>query len=253
VGKIDESLMSQVRELTSGRTDYESKLREQLLGGRADEIKALQDQREYDASLTLKKIQIEQAQQKINLQYQEAKTKAVTTAQKAALDQWYKQQNVILSQARNDIARQRVGIAQQNADTSAARAAQAALPGGGKPPSPSTVSNTVARANKVGEQSFFTAAAKVKAGIKGINPPKGWDAKEKGDYKATDEYKAAYAKFMQVASKQYFGTFMYRVVSAIGPHLRALHYSQDQIRRAAYNIVSAHIDPPKGYRIPRVS
>jgi hypothetical protein len=252
VGKIDSDLMSQVRELTSGRSDYESKLREQLLSGRADEIKAIQDQREYEATLSLKKVQIEQAQQKINLQYQEAKSKATTTAQKLAVDQWYKQQNVILSQARNDIAQQRVGIAQQNANTTAAKAAQASLPNGGKPPSASTVSNTVARANKAGEQAFFTAAAKVKARFKGINPPANWDAKTKGDYKQTDAYKQAYAQFMSVASKQYFGTFMYRVISAIGPHLRALDYSQNQIRRAAYAIVSAQIDPPKGYRIPKV-
>jgi hypothetical protein len=121
--KINSDLASQVGDLTASRTKYESDLREQLLGARGDEIKALQDEREYQAGLALKKVQIEQAQQKINLQYQEAKAKAVTTADKFKLDQWYKQQNLILSQARIGISQQQANISQQNANTSAAKAA----------------------------------------------------------------------------------------------------------------------------------
>jgi len=238
--KINSDLMGQIGDLTINRTKMESDLREQLLGAQSAQLKATQDEREFQASMALKKVQIEQAQQKINLQYQEAKIKATTTAQKFALDQWYKQQNVILEQAR-------VGISQQNAESSRisanASATRAANAGNPKAATPATKRTAISAAQKAGSAAAFQAIKAIASKTPNINPPPGVTAK---DYALTKEYATAKREAQRRATLN-FGTIMYRTINVIGPYLKEIGYTSTQIKRMAYNLVSPNVDAPRSW------
>lgn len=112
----------------------------------------------------------------------------------------------------------------------------------GKGTSPSTISTTTARAMKAGQ----AALEKVTDAIWAKMPNSGADPKEdpEGYASASDAYNA------WLDSGKSFGTAMTRVIAAISPHLKAIGYTPKRIRLVAYQIVSAEIDPPKGYKGP---
>lgn len=111
----------------------------------------------------------------------------------------------------------------------------------GKAVSPSTASNTVKRATEAGA----TALEKVTDAIWAKMPGSGAE-------QGTPEYAKAEAAYQAwLDSGKSFGTAMQRVIVSISPHLKAIGYTPSQIRRAAYDIVSAELDPPKGYKPPK--
>lgn len=242
-GKINADLAGQIGELTAGRSKYESDLREQLLGSQSAQLKAQQDQREFQASMALKRVQIEQAQQKINLQYQEAKLKATTSAEKLALDQWYKQQNVILDQARIGISQQNADAATTSANASATRAANAGKPGSASPASKRVA---VATAQKNGKAAVFEAVKAIASKTPNINQPVGWDEDKNGKYINSAAYATAKKEAQRRATLN-FGSIMYRTINVIGPFLKEIGYTQNQIKRMAYNLVSPTVDAPRSW------
>lgn len=113
----------------------------------------------------------------------------------------------------------------------------------GSSASPSTVSNTVKRATDAGEAALTKVTDAVWKKMPGSNAGQG-----------TPEYAKAEAAYNAwLDSGKSFGTAMARVITSISPHLKAIGYTRSQIRRAAYQIVSAEIDPPKGYKPPKAS
>ena len=242
-GKINADLASQVDTLTTSRQKYESDLREQLLGARGDQIKAVQDDRQWQAEMAIKKIQIEQAQQKINNQFKVALANATTSADRAEVYRWLAEQNNILETAR-------VGISQQNADSSrisanasatrAANAAKAAKSGG----TAATKRQGVKDANTAANTAIEQAIGKYVASMPGIATPKGQVRK---DYVQSPEYGKALAAAKALVSKNYFGDLMYQAMSAMGPFLREIGYTPDQIKRAAYLRVQAKVSPPQAW------
>jgi hypothetical protein len=243
-GKINSDLMKAVSDLTAGRSDYETKLREQLLGARSDQIKAIQDQQQFDASLAVKKVQIEQAQQKIDNQFQISLASAQTAADRAAVYRWKAQQDSVLSAARNSIAQQNADAHMISANASATRAVNATKPGGGKPPSASSVSTTVARANKAGTDAFTKEMTRLLAKQPGAHAPKGTSQK---DWALQPEFQAAKAAAAHEASIHDFGNLMYRVIESMNDHLRPLGWNAHQIKKAAYELISATIPAPPAW------
>ncbi len=122
--------------------------------------------------------------------------------------------------------------------------------------SPSTLSNTFKRATAAGTAALEKVTENIWNRSGNPAPTIKTVDKETGktivvDNPAFIKANAAYQKFLD--SGKPFGTAMYRVITAISPHLRALGYTKAQIKRAAYDIVSAEIDPPKGYKPPKAS
>mgnify|MGYP001610831865 FL=1 len=115
--------------------------------------------------------------------------------------------------------------------------------GGAGRESASTVSNTVKRATTAGE----AALEKVKANIFG-KIPGAYAAKDSPEYASAEE---AYQAWLDSGTS--FGSAMKRVTAAISRHLKAIGYTPAQVKRAAYEIVSAEFDPPKGYKPPKAT
>jgi hypothetical protein len=87
--------------------------RPELVAGFMDTLKAENWKRvEIKREMNEKLAEARQAKQALNFKYAELRQEAVTAAQKAALDKWYKQQSLAIDQYRADIYK-------QNADTSA--------------------------------------------------------------------------------------------------------------------------------------
>lgn len=107
---------------------------------------------------------------------------------------------------------------------------------GKKAPSPSQISTTVARAGRVGESALEKYTDRLWENAKAAVGAKGTE----------EQAQKVYNDFL---SKN-FGTAMYRVITAIGPHLKTIGYSSAQVKSAAYQIVSAKLTPPKGYKAP---
>jgi len=107
---------------------------------------------------------------------------------------------------------------------------------GGKAVTPTQASETVARADKAGEAALTKLTDKVWSKTPGA------DAKE-----GTSEYAKA-VEWYQAQLPKSFNSAMYRVITAIAPHLKALGYTSAKVKEKAYEIVSAEIDPPKGYK-----
>lgn len=118
--------------------------------------------------------------------------------------------------------------------------------GGKKGVSTATASTTIARANDAGEAALEKVTDRIWA--KTGNPPE-TIKDSSGNTVANPQYQKAVAWYNQQLSKS-FGSAMYRVITAIAPHLKAAGYSKAQIKVAAYGIVSAEMDPPKGYKVP---
>lgn len=121
----------------------------------------------------------------------------------------------------------------------------------GKPPSPSSVSSTVARANDAGTEALAIVLAKIANNFPGAKQPptiKDADGNEIPN-PAFERAKAKYGAWLK--SGKSFNSAMARVVSAITPHLAPIGYSKNQIRALAYTIVSARLTPPKGYKPPK--
>lgn len=110
--------------------------------------------------------------------------------------------------------------------------------GGSGGESASTVSNTVKRATTAGDTALEKLTDKVWAKTPGADSEVG-----------TPEYAKATAVYQSLLRKS-FGSAMYRVITAIGPHLKTVGYTPAQVKRRAYEIVSAEIDPPKNYKVP---
>jgi hypothetical protein len=104
--KISSGLRQQVLELTSGRSKYEQDLREQLLGARGDQIEAISKQQETDRKLAFdywkQKTYLDQKQAELKLKWETARASATTTAEKLALDKWYKENKLSIDQARTN-------------------------------------------------------------------------------------------------------------------------------------------------------
>jgi hypothetical protein len=238
--KIRGDLADQISTLTTNRTKEESDLRTQLLSARGDQIKAIQDQQQFDATMAIKKVQIEQAQQKIDNQFKVALQSATTAADRAEVYRWKAQQDAILSQARN-------GIAQQNADahmisanasaTRAANAADAAKKGG----TPATKRLAITNANKFGNQSAIDAINKIALATPNFSPPQGEDPKT---WNQSAKYASAHREATRRARLN-FGTIMYRVMNSITPYLREIGYTPAQIKKTAYNLTSAKVAPTR--------
>ena len=115
IGDLNDKELGELSDLAQKRPDLVQtvleKLRsnnEKVLGGMLDVEKERADRRQQAAK-------IQQAQATLNFKYREARAKARTTADKAAIDRWYKNQQVKLSAARN-------AISATNAQTSITRA-----------------------------------------------------------------------------------------------------------------------------------
>jgi murein DD-endopeptidase MepM/ murein hydrolase activator NlpD len=109
--------------------------------------------------------------------------------------------------------------------------------GGSSGESASTISNTVKRATTAGEAALDKVLGKIAR------------ATDSGAEEGTPEFardKAAY----DAQLPRSFRSAITRVTQAIGPHLKAIGYTPAQVKVAAFKIVSAEIDPPKGYKAP---
>jgi len=115
--------------------------------------------------------------------------------------------------------------------------------GGSKKNSPSTVSNTVVRAKTAGNDAIQTVFDNIWAKSGGANPPAGWNEEEDGVWGQSDEYKAK-VKWSNEQRRKSFGTIMLRTITAMSAHLKALGYTPFQIKKMAYQTVSARVQPP---------
>lgn len=104
VGEIDTDVISQIKALTQSRTEYESALREQLLGARNAQVAAAQKAKADAAKLKYdywkQTTYLNQKQAELDASYREARLKAQTAAEKLAVDKWYKQNKLMIDQAR---------------------------------------------------------------------------------------------------------------------------------------------------------
>jgi len=241
--KIRGDLAEQIGTLTANRTKEESTLREQLLGARGDQIKAVADDRQWQAEMAIKKVQIEQAQQKIDNQFKVALANATTAADRAEVYRWKAQQDQILDTAR-------VGISQQNADSSrisanasATRAANASNP---KAATPATKRQAIKDSQKLGAAAALQAIKAIAQKTPNINAPADWDEDSDGKWTATTKYASAKKEAQRRATLN-FGSIMYQTINVIGPLLKEVGYTPNQIKRAAYNIIFPNVDPPRSW------
>lgn len=125
IASLDEKELSELSDLAAKRPDLVQGVmekltanNEKLLGGMLDVEKERADRRQQLAK-------IKQADATLRLRYQEARRDAHTDAEKAAVDRWYKNQQVKLSAARNAVSmtnaqtsQGRLGVSRFNAQTS---------------------------------------------------------------------------------------------------------------------------------------
>lgn len=155
ISKLDQSQLSALKEIEAKRPDMLADVLEGLRTNQAKVSGQMIDIEQERADRRQQMAKIQQAQATLNLRYQEAKSKALTSADKAALDRWYKAQQVKLSIARNAISatnaqtsQGRLAVAQQNANTSAIKAANAPKPGEVKPKSVAEVMASLGRSRR---------------------------------------------------------------------------------------------------------
>lgn len=121
--------------------------------------------------------------------------------------------------------------------------------------SPSTISNTIKRAEAAGTAALDAVLAKIRAGVPGADLfVKYSDYLDAKALNPKDPNVVAFETAKREAQRrvqQNFGTAVYRVISEIGPHLKAIGYSPAAVKWKAFQIVSAVITPPKNYRTPR--
>jgi hypothetical protein len=222
---------------SENRMKYESDYREQLLGARQGQIDAIND-----ANKILADVRSDQA--KLRQQYLIAKMNADTKMELAQVEAIYKTESNRLKGMANAAL-----INQRNASANLSKVKADDLianPGGSsknKPPSPSTVSNTVVRATAAGNAAVETVFDNIWKKAGGDDPPAGWDEEKDGVWESSPQLKARQKYYLAQRQKS-FGTIMLRTISAISPHLKALKYTPFQIKKAAYQIVSAKVQPP---------
>jgi len=204
----------------------------------------MQDDREWQAEMAIKKVQIEQAQQKIDNQFKVALANATTSADRAEVYRWKAQQDQILDTARVGIAQQNATSSRISANASATRAANSTLPGGGKAPSASTVSTTVARAKVAGMDAFTKEMTRLLGKQPGAHAPKGTSQK---DWQEDPKFKAAKAAAAHEASIHDFGNLMYRVIEQMNDHLKPLGWSAKQIKKQAYELITQQVPAPRSW------
>lgn len=108
---------------------------------------------------------------------------------------------------------------------------------------------TPSAVTKIGERALEKVTDKI-WGMLGAPPETIVDAKS-GKEVPNPAYAKAEAKYQAwLDSGKSFKSAMTRVISAIGPSLRKQKYTTAQINEAAYRIVAAEMDPPKGYKVP---
>lgn len=241
LAKIAQDRLTQVRELGTSRVKYESDLREELLGARGDQIKAVSDANELMA-----KVRSDQA--KLKFQYWEARANATTKKELQAVEMIYKNSQLELKGREADAL-----IAQREAGAKLSTAKANDLinnPGGsGKPINPGTAASVIKGARDVGLERLDTIRQRIWDQTPGHNPPAGWDKDKQGSYKDSPGYAAAVAK----AQRQYtasFGTANAAVIRAITQQLKGLKWTDAQIRKMAYEIVTSAFTPPKGWKTP---
>jgi hypothetical protein len=129
ISQLDETELADLKDLAMKRPELIGDVLEQMRSNQEKISGQMIDIQEEKRQQVVQQAKIRQAQSELNFKYQEAKRKAVTAADKAALDRWYKNQQVKLSIARNTISagnlqvsQGRLGVAQQNADTSRIKA-----------------------------------------------------------------------------------------------------------------------------------
>jgi len=252
LAKVDQDRLAQVRELGEGRVKYESDLREQMLGARGDQIKAISDANELMA-----KVRSDKA--KLDFQYWEARKNATTKKELQAVEMIYKNSALELKGREADAL-----IAQREAGARLSDAKATNLEnnptGAAKPTNPGTVSSVTNNANKAGVAALNSVLAniwnKAKAGLampKSIADkyPNTEAGKEQAmaEFKQTPAYKAA-VKWSEAQRRKSFGTANAKVFLALKQHLKALKYTDAQIRAMAFQIVADKITPPAGWKIP---
>ena len=133
IAKLDSTQLSALREIEAKRPDMLADVLEGLRSNQAKVTGQMIDIEEERADRREKMAKVQQAQATLNLKYREAKAKAITAADKASLDRWYKAQQVKLSAARNAISatnaatsQGRLDVSRFNANTSRIRAQDAA-------------------------------------------------------------------------------------------------------------------------------
>lgn len=229
LSKIASDRLTQVRTLGENRTKYETDLRDQLLGARKEQIAAVNDAAKIIADVA-------SAKAKLKSQYQIALLRATTQKEIQAAKDIYAAENHAL-----DVQESNALTAQRNASAGLSNAKAgvvAANPTGAKPASPSTISNTIARANKAGTTVLETVLDNIWAAAPGAQAKIG-----------SPEYNAAVAWNKRQATRS-FQTAFTKVVKAISPHLKALKYSPLQVRKMAWDIVNAKVTPPAGLHPP---
>jgi hypothetical protein len=237
-GEINRDLQDSLRKLTAGRGDYETKLREQLVGAQNDQIKLAQDQAEYVSKLRLDTLKVEQAQQKIDQTYEINLAKVTNANDRLRLDKWKKDQDIILSQARNDIARAAETRLGQSAAFDQKNGGSGGMSGASK-------SAAYGRASKVGDLAVEKWQAGVKAKALSL-------AKIKDQKNPTPEESARYVALSHQFARERWGAVMANVINAITPHLKQVGLSPLEIKQQAFNIVTKNnVSPPPGYKVKK--
>lgn len=240
----------QLAKLQTGRSDYEESLRKQLLGARSDQIDALE-------KAAAKVADIRKAQADLRFKYWDAKFRATSKAQLQQIEMINKQTERDFKLQMNEaLSAQRYASA--NLSDVRAQNLLANPAGQPKPPSPTTISNNVQRAQKMGATVLQQVMDNIWAAAPGHSMP---DTFEKGKpfkdrlalYQTSPEFQEA----IRWRDRQYtrsFGTAHSRVYKAIHDGLKALGYPDAKIRDVAFQIVSAKIKPPanwgKGRPVP---
>ncbi len=110
----------------------------------------------------------------------------------------------------------------------------------GKKPKPPAASPVIGRADAAGDAALKKVLAKIRANT----PNSGVDPKTEPEL-----YASAKAEARRRAQMN-FGTAMFKVRTAIGPHLRTIGWTQKEIFEKAFQIVTNVIDPPPTYKKP---
>ena len=131
ISQLDEQELSDLKDLAMKRPELVEGVLERLTAQNEKTLAGMLDVEQERADRQQQLAKIQQAEANLRFKYQQARAEATTQAQKLALDKWYKNQQVALSQARNSIsggnlavAQGRLTVAQQNAETARIKAVE---------------------------------------------------------------------------------------------------------------------------------
>ena len=108
--------------------------------------------------------------------------------------------------------------------------------------SPATKSEAVNRAGSAGNSVLEKLKDRIWDGVPGAFQPAGWDEDKNGEYENSKEY----AKAQQVYGNRLrnnYGSAVAQVIKAISPHLKAIGWTQAQIKAEARRLVELEIKP----------